>query len=75
VAAVQRLIHKVRQGKWEEAIALEKRYREVESRLGFPPSKSYRSLVPTGNFVAVEREWESVAAWEATSSRTGEDPE
>ena len=74
---VERMIQKVRPGKWAELEMLETRYKEAESRLGFPPKKRYQCMVGGHdlNTLIVERQWESMAAMEATHEKAFADPE
>jgi hypothetical protein len=65
-------------GKSEDAIALEKKYDELEAKMGGVPSKrrywAGPSGLPAGTMVW-ERDWPSIAAWEAYMEKTFSDPE
>jgi hypothetical protein len=65
---VERMIQKIYPDKWEELEEIDKRYNVVEGRLGFPSKKRYRCI--TGGHdtdtLIVERQWDSLAAMEAT---------
>ena len=65
--AVERMIQKVSPGKFPELEELDKRFVEVEERLGFPPKKRYQCVIGghDTNTVIVERQWDSLAAMEA----------
>lgn len=75
--AIERMIQTVHADKWAELKELDKRYNAVESRLGFPPKKRYQCIMGghKRNTVIVERQWESLAAMEATYEKAGADPE
>ncbi len=64
---IERQIQKVRAGKWTELEDLDKQFTAVESGLGFPPKRRYRSLVGghTTDTLIIERQWGSFAAVEA----------
>jgi hypothetical protein len=74
---VERMIQKVRPGKWAELEAIDKKYDVVESRLGFPAKKRYQCMVGghDTNTLIVERQWDSLAAMEATYEKAFADPE
>ena len=74
---VERMIQKVRPGKWAELEEIDKRYDAVESRLGFPPKKRYRCVMGgyDWNTLIIERQWVSLAAMEATYEKAFADPE
>lgn len=64
---IEREIQIVRPGKWAELEEIDKKFNTVESRLGFPAKRRYRSLVGghTTDTLIIERQWESLAAAEA----------
>jgi hypothetical protein len=74
---LQRTIHQVRQGKWEELQALEAKYDAVHARLGTPPRKRYQCLFGGSSTLTevVEREWESLTALETAYVKMMADPE
>lgn len=74
---MERLIQKVDPGKWEEVLAMSKRFDIVESRLGFPPTRRYRCLVGASDIDTrvCEREWSSMAAFEEGWEKAFADPE
>ena len=64
---IERMIQEIYPGQNAALEALDKRYNAVESTLGFPPKKRLWSIsgpYQTGTLV-IEREWESLAAFEA----------
>ena len=77
VIVIQRLIQKVYNGKWDELEPIDKKFTELENKLGFPPKKRYRYL--TGpydtNVIIIEREWESLAKMEKIYTKAFLDPE
>jgi hypothetical protein len=78
MAFIEREIHTVRIGKWDEAIVLAKRWQEWHRRRGRKVSERWcRSVYGANNlwvFVA-ETEWESLAALEAYALQEVDDPE
>jgi quinol monooxygenase YgiN len=74
---IERSIQKVRPGKWAELEEIDKRFNAVESRLGFPPKKRYRCMIGghDWNTLIIERQWDSLAAFEATYEKYFADPE
>jgi hypothetical protein len=74
---IERMIQKVRPGKWAELEAIDKKYNAVERRLGYPPKKRYRSVMGGHDLdtVITERQWDSLAAMEATVTKAVADPE
>jgi hypothetical protein len=76
---MQRMIHQIRMGKWQEAIALEKEWVAFDTRRGveYPTKRYYGCMAGGGNsrtFVW-EREWESLATYEAVNERPVEGEE
>jgi hypothetical protein len=78
MAILERHIARVLNDRWDDLLALEKRWDALEARLGgFPPKRRYRMIyggLGWSTFVW-EREWESRAAAEAASARRSADPE
>ncbi len=74
---LERMIQKVHPGKWTELEEIDKRYNVVESRLGFPPKKRYHCIMGghDQNTLIIERQWDSLAAMEATYEKAFADPE
>ena len=77
MVTIERTIQKVRPGKWAELEEIDKRYNAAESRFGFPPKKRYQCLMGghDTNTLIIERQWDSLAAMEATSEKAFADPE
>ena len=64
---VERMVQEIHQGQNEALEELDKRYDTIESTLGFPPKKRLWCISGpylTGTLI-IEREWESMAAFEA----------
>jgi len=73
---VERMIQKIVPGKWEALEVLDTHYNALESKLGFPPKRRMRAVfggLPTDTLI-VEREWESMAAFEAATMKRMADP-
>lgn len=77
MVTIERMIQKVRPGKWAELEEIDKRYNAAESRLGFPPKKRYQCLMGghDTNTLIIERQWDSLAAMEAAYEKAFADPE
>jgi hypothetical protein len=77
VIVIQRLIQRVYNGKWDELEPIDKKFTELENKMGFPPKKRYRYL--TGpydtNVIIIERQWESLAKMEKIMTKAFLDPE
>jgi hypothetical protein len=74
---MERLIQKVDPGKWEQLLVFDKRFDVVETRLGCPNTRRYRCFAGASdiNTRVCEREWSSLAAFEATFEKALADPE
>jgi len=75
--SIERMIMKAHPGKWAKVEVINKKYNAVESRLGFPPKKRYECIMGShdlGTFI-VERQWDSIAAMEATYKKAYADTE
>jgi hypothetical protein len=76
--AIERMIQKVYPNKWAELGAIDKKYDVVEARLGFPANKKrYQCMLGShdSNTLIIEREWPSLAVFEATYEKAFADPE
>ena len=62
----ERQTQKIYPGKWEDLEAIDKKYNQLESGVGFPPKKRYRLALSSEsiNILVVEREWDSFADFE-----------
>jgi hypothetical protein len=74
---LERQIQKVDRTSWAKKAALEKRFDVVEARLGYPPTRRYRAMCSASDFDTRvnEREWSSLAVFEATLEKALADPE
>jgi len=74
---LERVIVKVRRGKWAELKELHKKLQVIASRCGFPPARYYHALSGLDDWdtLIIEREWESLAAWEAACQEREAGPE
>ena len=64
---IVREIMRVLPGKWDEAIKLQKKRVELATKMGSSPFKFFRNMSGQGewgNTIILEREWDSMAAWE-----------
>ena len=77
VMIINRMIQKVRPDKWDELEEIDKKFNEIESRIGFPPKKRYRCLsgLINWNWIIIERQWESMAKMEKFMLKAYLDPE
>ena len=73
---LMRLIQEIASDKWQQLDSIDKKFDEIESKMGFPPKKRYRGLIgPDLNILVVERIWESMAKAEEIMSKANSDPE
>ncbi|MBN2151753.1 MAG: hypothetical protein JW839_09925 [Candidatus Lokiarchaeota archaeon] len=66
VVVLERLVQKVKPDKWAALDEIDKKFNDIESKIGFPPKRRYRSLIgPLDNdTIVIEREWKSMAEME-----------
>ena len=74
--AVERMTQKIYPGKWAELEEIDKRYNEIESRMGFPAKKRYQCMIggDDNNTLIIERQWDSLTAMESTYEKAFADP-
>jgi hypothetical protein len=77
VIVIMRLIQRVANGKLDELEELEKKFNELENKIGYPPKKRYRSLSGAydNNVIIIEREWQSLSKMEKAMTKGFLDPE
>ena len=76
VAILERQISQLRPGKAKEVIEISKRFDLIEKRMGFPLKRFYSSLAGEPvNTMVMEREWESLAAYENAWAQALSDPD
>ena len=77
VIVIQRLVQRVYNGKWEELEAIDKKFTEMEDKMGYPPKKRYRYLTGSSdtNTIVIEYQWESLAKMEKLMTKAFLDPE
>lgn len=75
--AVERMIQKIYPGKWAELEEIDKRYNEIEGRMGFPAKKRYQCIIGAedSNTLIIERQWDCLAVMESTYEKAFADPE
>ena len=75
--AVERMTQKIYPGKWMELEEIDKRYSEIESRMGFPIKKRYQCVIGAedSNTLIIERQWDGLAVMESTYEKAFADPE
>ena len=74
---IERMIQHIYPGKWPELEEINKKSNVVEARLGFPAKKRYQLITgghPASTLI-IERQWPSLAAFEATYEKSLADPE
>ena len=66
--AIERIVQKIYPGKWAELAEIDKRYDEIEHRMGFPAKKRYQCIIGRydQNTLVIERQWGSLAEMEST---------
>lgn len=74
--AIERMTQSIYPGKWAELNEIDKRFNEVEQRMGFPPKKRFQCLIGglDQNTLIIEREWGSLALMESTYEKAMADP-
>ena len=75
---LERMIHRVKNGKFQELKEVEKKWEALEESLGgFPLRRRYWAMYGAhdGGTYVWEREWESLAAMEAAYDKRSADPE
>ena len=78
MAYMERVTQQILPGKWPELEQWEKKWDELEARLGgYPKKRRYRPYVGGDGWMTFiwEREWESLAAMEAAETRLFTEPE
>ena len=73
---VERMVQKIAPGKMQALEVLDKKYNALESKLGFPPKRRLIAVFGglPANTLIVEREWETMAAFEAAVMKRMADP-
>jgi len=74
---IERMIQEIHPGKNEALVELDGRYAPINESLGFPPIKRYWSISGSHdwNTSVLERQWESMAAMEATYEKSFDHPD
>ena len=78
VIVIFRQIQKIRSDKWDELEEIDKKFNEIEKKLGFPDTKKrYRHLMGTHNLdtLIVEYQFQSLAKLEKIMTKAVLDPE
>jgi hypothetical protein len=79
VLVLWRQVQKIKSDKWDELEKVNKKFNEIEKRLGFPmeTKKRYRLLLGRDgvNTLIVEFQWESMAKMEKVYTKAILDPE
>jgi hypothetical protein len=72
---LERMIQKV--GDWQALEELDHKYTAVESKNGFPAKRRYRGMSAPNNVdtLVIEREWDSMAAFDKAFDSVMADPE
>ena len=74
---LERQIQKVIPGKWAALEEIDKRFSTLENKFGFPPKKRYQYIIggQDTNTLIIERQWESMAAFEENFTKAMSSPE
>lgn len=74
---LERQIQKVIPGKWTALEEIDKRFGVLENKFDFPPKKRYQYIFggQDTNTLIIERQWESMAAFEETFTKVMASPE
>jgi hypothetical protein len=69
-------IQEIAPDKWQQLDGIDKKYTELESKMGFPPKKRYRGIVgPDINTLVIDRIFDSMALMEELLEKANNDPE
>ena len=74
---IERQIQTIFPGQWTALEDIDQKCTAVENRCGFPPKKRYKCVIGglSTDMIVIERQWESMAALEATYEKILADPE
>jgi len=75
---VERHVQKLESNQWQAYQEREKKFADIEERLGdYPQKRHYRTVSGNNDIRTVvwEREWESMAAMEASYEKLGAEPD
>ena len=74
---LERQLQHIHPQKWAELNAIDAKYNEAEAKFGFPKKRRYQALACglESNTLIIEREWESMAVFEATYEKAFADAE
>ncbi len=78
VIILHRQVQIIKTGKWNDLEELDKKFEEIEKRIGFPDTKKrWRCLMGPHhlNTQIVEREWDSMGKMEKTTTKALLDPD
>jgi len=73
---LERQVKRLARGKFDRMQEMWAKYQPIEAKYGVPPHKRYRYLSGEDWWtIVLEREWESMAAFEATQAKLSADAE
>ena len=71
-----REIQEIAEDKWQQLDGIDKKYTELEVKMGFPPKKRYRGIIGVDmNTLVIERIYKSIAQVEELFEKANSDPE
>ena len=75
--AIERMTQKIYPGKWAELDEIDKKYNDIEARMGFPAKKRYQCVIggEDSNTLIIERQWDCLAVMESAYEKAFADPE
>jgi hypothetical protein len=75
--AIERMVQEIYPGKWAELDEIDKRFTEIEQKLGFPAKRRYQCIIGSldQNMLVIERQWECLAAMETAYEKAFALPE
>ena len=77
VVVIQRMVQTIPAGRWDEYEELDKKFDEIEKKIGYPQKKRLRCLFGAvgSNSIVIEFEWASLSKMEKTITKAYLDPE
>lgn len=77
VIVIQRMVQTIPAGRWDEYEELDKKFDEIEKKMGYPLKKRLRCLFGAvgSNSIVIEFEWSSLSKMEKTMTKAYLDPE
>ena len=74
---IERMTQTIFPGKWDDLNEIDKRFNEIEQRMGFPQKRRYQCMIGglDQNTLIIERQWDCLAVMESTYEKAMAEPE